>query len=206
MINRDFFFDQCQRTLFTRRLSAAQKSGMTAILDAWEPALSRSDDRWLAYALGTTFHETQFTMQPIREHGDAAYFTKMYDPNSSVPKRAALARRMNARPGDGPIFYGRGFVQLTWRVNYAKMGQTYRTDLTSGAAAADGALEPDLAAKIMFKGMIDGIFTGKKLADYFNPRTADWKNARRIVNGLDHADDIATYAKKFYAAISYTTN
>ena len=70
---------------------------------------------------------------------------------------------------------------------------------------SDGALEPDLAAKIMFKGMIDGIFTGKKLADYFNPRTADWKNARRIINGLDHADDIATYAKKFYAASSHTT-
>lgn len=206
MINRDFFFDQCQRTLFTGKLGAGQKGGMSVILDAWEAALSKSDDRWLAYALGTTYHETAFTMQPIRERGGAAYFTKMYDPNSSVPKRAALARKMKARPGDGPIFYGRGFVQLTWRVNYAVMGQTYKTDLTSAAAAADKALQPDLAAKIMFKGMIDGIFTGKKFADYFNSKGADWKNARRIINGLDSADAIALYAKKFYAAISYTTS
>jgi hypothetical protein len=206
MINRDFFFDQCQRTLFTGRLSAKQKGGMTVILDAWEAALSKSDDRWLAYALGTTYHETAFTMQPIRERGGAAYFTKMYDPNSSVPSRAALARKMKAQPGDGPIFYGRGFVQLTWRANYAAMGRTYTVDLTSSAAAADAALKPDLAAKIMFKGMTDGIFTGKKFADYFNSGQADWKNARRIINGLDSADTIATYAKKFYAAISYTTS
>jgi predicted chitinase len=113
---------------------------------------------------------------------------------------------MKAQPGDGLIFYGRGFVQLTWRVNYATMGEMYGTDLTSDAAAADRALQPDLAAKIMFKGMTDGVFTGKKFGNYFNSGSADWTNARRIINGLDSADAIAVYAKKFYAAISYTTS
>jgi putative chitinase len=205
MINRKFFFDQCRQTLFTGKLSAGQVSGLSFVLDVWEPALAKKDDRWLAYALATAFHETAFTMQPIRERGGRDYFIRMYDPNSALAQRAALARSMGALPGDGPLFYGRGFVQLTWRRNYAKMGAAFGVNLTSDAVAADQALQPALAAQIMFKGMMEGAFTGKKLADYFNPHTEDWKNARRIINGLDCAEAIALYAKKFYSAISHTT-
>ena len=53
--------------------------------------------------------------------------------------------------------------------------------------------------------MTKGIFTGKKFADYFSPQKEDWVNARRIVNGLDKANSIADYGKRYYAAISYTT-
>jgi putative chitinase len=53
----------------------------------------------------------------------------------------------------------------------------------------------------MFLGMINGMFTGKKLKDYFHDVSADWVNARRIINGLDRANDIAAYAKKFLAAL-----
>jgi hypothetical protein len=67
-------------------------------------------------------------------------------------------------------------------------------------------LQPELAAKIMFKGMEEGMFTGKKFADYFSPDDEDWKNARRIINGNDCDEAIAVYAKKFYAAISHTTH
>jgi putative chitinase len=204
MINRKFFFDQCRQTLFTGKLSQGQVGGLTFILDVWEAASANKDDRWLAYALATAYHETAFTMQPIRERGGPDYYTRMYDPNSSVPRQAALAKRMGAQPGDGPIFYGRGFVQLTWRVNYAKMGSAFKVDLTTDANAADRVLEPGLAAKIMFEGMEDGTFTGKKLADYFNPTVEDWTNARRIINGNDCDEAIAVYAKKFYAAISHT--
>lgn len=205
MINRKFFFEQCRETLFTGRLTQAQVSGLNFILDVWEADHAKKDDRWLAYALGTAFHETGFTMQPIRERGGAAYYTRMYDPRSPVPRQAALARSMGAQPGDGPLFYGRGYVQLTWRTNYVKMGKAFGVDLTSDAAARDRALEPALAAKIMFKGMQDGAFTGKKFADYFNPTTEDWAGARRIINGVDQKDMIAMYARKFYASISYTT-
>lgn len=205
MINRKFFFDQCRQTLFTGKLSQGQVGGLTFILDVWEATLSEKDDRWLAYALGTAFHETGFTMQPVRERGGSDYFTRMYDPGSNLPQRAALARSMGAKPGDGPVFYGRGYVQLTWRANYAKMGSAFGMDLSSDAANADKVLQADLAAKIMFKGMEDGVFTGKKFANYFNPTTEDWKNARRIINGLDCAEAIALYAKKFYSAVSHTT-
>lgn len=205
MINRKFFFANLRETLFTGKLTQGQVNGMTAILDTWEAAHAKKDDRWLAYALGTTFHETAFTMQPIRERGGKDYFFRMYDPGSPLPHRAALARSMGAQPGDGVIFYGRGFVQLTWRSNYAKAGKAMGVDLSTDLAAADRALEPALAARLMFWGMQSGAFTGRKLADYFNADTEDWKNARRIINGLDQAEDIGRYARKFYASISYTT-
>jgi hypothetical protein len=205
MINRKFFFDHCRQTLFTGKLSQGQVGGLTFILDVWEAAHAKKDDRWLAYALGTAYHETAFTMQPIREIGGRDYFTRMYDPNSALPNRAKLAKSMGALPGDGPVFFGRGYVQLTWRSNYAQMGKVFGVDLTSDAAAADQGLQSELAAKIMFKGMEEGMFTGKKFANFFNPTTEDWKNARKIINGLDCAENIAMYAKKFYSAISHST-
>jgi predicted chitinase len=112
---------------------------------------------------------------------------------------------MGAQPGDGVVFYGRGYVQLTWRANYSKMGQAFGIDLTSSALAADQVLQAELAAKVMFKGMEEGSFTGKKLGDFFNETTENWKNARRIINGNDCDEMISVYAKKFYAATCYTT-
>lgn len=205
MINRKFFFDQCRQTLFTGKLGKDQVGGLSFILDVWEKNHAKKDDRWLAYALGTAFHETSFTMQPIRERGGKDYFFRMYDPDSPLPKRAAQARSVGAQPGDGVVFYGRGYVQLTWRANYAKMGKAFGLDLTSSAVAADQVLQAELAARIMFKGMEEGAFTGRKLADYFNPTTEDWKNARRIINRNDCDEIIAMYAKKFYSAVSHTT-
>lgn len=205
-INRQFFFEQVRATLFTGRLSQKQVEGTTGILDAWESAHANKDDRWLAYALGTAFHETAFTMQPIHEFGGNAYFFRMYDKGSPIPARRAVAARLgNTQAGDGILFHGRGFVQLTGRSNYTSMGSTFAVDLTSSAAAADRVLNAQLAGKIMFLGMERGSFTSRKFADYFHGQTADWRNARRIINGFDCADAIAGYGRKFYAAISYTT-
>jgi hypothetical protein len=69
----------------------------------------------------------------------------------------------------------------------------------------DLALEVRYAIPIMFIGMKEGIFTGKKFADYFSKTKEDWVHARRIINGLDKAKLIAGHAKKYYGAISYTT-
>lgn len=86
---------------------------------------------------------------------------------------------------------GEGLVQVTWETNARKFGATKPGDLLSWP----------VALRALFDGMIDGMFTGKKLADYFTASKTDWTNARRIVNGTDRAALIAGYAKAFYAAL-----
>jgi hypothetical protein len=166
----------------------------------WEPAYTKKDDRWLAYALGTAYHEVAFTMQPIHERGGPRYFFAMYDKDGSRPRVAASLG--NTQRGDGVRFHGRGYVQLTGRSNYTKAGRLAGADLVSDPELA---IDPAIASKILFTGMETGLFTGKKFSDYFNKTTEDWINARRIINGVDKAPQIAAYAKRFYGAISYTT-
>jgi putative chitinase len=103
------------------------------------------------------------------------------------------------------LFHGRGYVQLTGRRNYTAMGKAFNVNLTNDSDAADRVLNAELAAKIMFKGMEDGTFTSKRFKDYFSGSTEKWREARRIINGLDCAEKIEGYGKEFYGAISYTT-
>ncbi|MFC0695069.1 hypothetical protein [Paraburkholderia humisilvae] len=49
----------------------------------------------------------------------------------------------------------------------------------------------------MIEGMLKGAFTGKKLADYMCDGKLDYKNARRIINGLDKNIILEEYAGKF---------
>ena len=85
-------------------------------------------------------------------------------------------------------FIGRGYVQLTWEDNYKKYGIE---------KTPEKALDPKFAAYIIWDGMTNGVFTGKKLANYFSDKVADFINARRIVNGTDRAVKIAGHARKF---------
>lgn len=199
-INRPFFFDQVRSRLFGGKLAPSQVEGLNAILDIWEGDHAKQDDRWLAYALATTFHETAFTMQPIHEKGGAKYFFSRYDREGDRPH---LAKRLgNTEKGDGVRFHGRGYAQLTGRANYRKVKSLVGSDLL---ADPDLALNPAIAERILFAGMETGLFTGKKFADFFNKAKEDWINARRMINALDKAAIIADYGKKFYSSIGYTT-
>ncbi|WP_246725656.1 hypothetical protein [Beijerinckia sp. L45] len=79
-------------------------------------------------------------------------------------------------------------MQLTWKANYEKFAAICLSDLVN---KPDLALQLPMAVTIMFEGMERGLFTGKKLADYFHVGKADWINARRIINGTDKASTIA---------------
>lgn len=184
MINKIFFFDNARSLLFGGKLKQAQVDGMNAILAEWESKYSNKDDRWLAYMLATTYHETDTKMQPIEEYGRG--------------KGRAYGRPHSET---GQIYYGRGFVQLTWYANYLKAGKALGVDLVHNPKLA---LDLNIATQIMFQGMIKGWFTGKKLSDYFNETKGDVVNARRIINGTDKARLIADEALKFYSCISYT--
>jgi putative chitinase len=197
MINRKFFFDFARVNLFGGALTAKQVTGISTILDEWEKNYAKKDDRWLAYMLATAHHETGRTMQPIEEWGKGKghpYGTRLKMAKNSAGKRIAYT-------DTNELFYGRGFVQLTWYENYDKAGKKLAKNFLQNAA---GVMELSNATKIMFFGMTEGWFTGVKLSNYFNATTEDWKNARKIINGLDKWDLIKDYALKYYACISYT--
>ena len=91
-------------------------------------------------------------------------------------------------------YYGRGLVQLTWKVNYLKYQKILGIPLV---ANPDLALRFDVAVFILVHGMKHGIFTGKALRDYIRPGHVDLLSARRIINGTDRASLVASYAKEF---------
>lgn len=194
-MERRLFFDAARRSPFGGSLTQGQVDGIDVIVDEWQRR-ALTDSRWLAYMLATTFHETARTMQPIREFGGADYFRRMYDIAGARPH---VARDLgNTEPGDGVRFHGRGFVQLTGRSNYRRMSALVGRDLV---AEPDLALDAAIATEILFEGMIGGLFTGHRLGQYFDGTRADWRGARRIVNGLDRADAIAGHGRAFHAAV-----
>src|SRR3990167_10650342 len=180
-MNRAAFFAAVRASLFGGRLSQPQTDGFNAILDEWEKR-GGGDVRHLAYILATAFHETAHTMQPIREYG------------------RGKGRKYGVKGKHGQVAYGRGYVQLTWDYNYEKADKQLGL---GGVLSYDYelALRPDIAAAIMFRGMSEGWFTGKKLDTYINAGGTDYRQARRIINGLDKASLIAGYASDFEAAL-----
>ena len=153
------------------------------------------DIRWAAYMLATVKHECADTWTPIVERGSLAYFRK-YDADTPLGHKLG-----NTQDGDGFRFRGRGYVQLTGRANYDRLGQL----LGIGDQLVQNpelALDPELAYRIMSFGMRNGTFTGRRLAEYLTENFADYVNARRIINGLDQADRIAGYARKIEQVLS----
>ena len=140
-------------------------------------------DRHKAYLLATAWHETAFTMQPIYERGPRKYFDK-YDGRKDLG---------NTIKGDGYKFRGVGYVQLTGRRNFSVFSGLLGIDLVANPELAG---KPDTAAKIMVTGMRDGLFTGKKMADFDT-----FEGMRRVVNGTDRAADIAKIANKMLEAV-----
>lgn len=184
------FFKRCRELGLFKTLSNSQVSGIEFILEGWHLS-GLTDLRWLAYMLATVHWETAQTFQPIKEQGSLTYLkSKKYWP-----------------------YYGRGYVQLTWKENYAYMTELYNdshgTDYNF-VQNPDLVQQPRIARWVLFEGMTKGgssrgDFTGKSLEDYFNDQKTDWENARRIINGTDKARTIAEIAKKYHNAVKYAS-
>lgn len=180
-------------------ISTSEFQGCDAIILAF--ARAGSPLSHVAYGLATAYLETAMTMQPVKEIGGNAYYTRMYDITGQRPKKARELG--NLTPGDGARFPGRGYPQLTGRTNYARATAKLRAlgfdvDLV---ADPDRAMEPEIAAVIMVQGMTEGWFTGRKLSDDLpSDGVATLKQftvSRDIINGVDKQVAIAEFAMKF---------
>lgn len=185
MIDRKHFYEVVRARLFGGILTQGQVDGTNAVLDEWERRPELTDLRWLAYMLATDKHETNATMQAVRE---AYWLSEDW-------------RRNHLRYWP---YYGRGLVQLTWRENYEKMGRFLDLPLVD---RPDLALELDAAVKIMFEGMLRaetgvGDFTGRSLEMFFSDSKDDPIGARTIINGTDKAALIAGYHYDFLTALN----
>lgn len=131
----------------------------------------------IAYMIATAEWETNHQCRPVRE----AYW---------------LSEEWRKKHLRYYPYYGRGYVQITWGTNYKKFSKILGVDLVGNP---DKALEPEIAAKILVIGMRDGLFTGMSLdAVTDNDGNVDYMKARRIINGMDKAEVIASMAHEIY--------
>lgn len=133
----------------------------------------------IAYVLATTEWETAQTFKPVRE---AFWHDEDW-------------RRTHLRYFP---YYGRGYVQLTWKNNYAKYANILGIDLVNNP---DLAMKPNVALFIIVHGFKVGTFTGRKITDYINENKTDFIDARRCINGVDKANTIAKLAQKYLAKL-----
>lgn len=129
----------------------------------------------VAYVLATVDHETAQTFKPVKE---AFWLSESW-------------RQQNLRYYP---YYGRGYVQITWKENYQKFSNILGIDLVSNP---DEVMESKTALFILVYGFKNGSFTGKKITDYINDSQVDFYNARRCINGRDRAADIKAIAEKY---------
>lgn len=199
--DRQKFFDSIRAHLAPRgSLSQNQIDGFEILLAEGERRIVNTE--WIAYVLATAWYETAYTMQPVRE-------TLATSDQQAIDRlNAAYAAGRLGKVSD-PYwrkgYFGRGYVQLTHEYNYNTMGNLLGIDLVGNPSLA---LQPDIAAKIIYEGMLRGLFTTRKLSDYIAiiPGTdateaAEFLAARAIINGKDKAALISSFALKIEHAL-----
>lgn len=195
-MQRDVFFANVRTRPFEGKLTAGQVDGMEALLDTWRELYPDADARFIANSLSQIHRETGGRMEAVRETfaSSAAQAIARLD-NAWAKGQLTWVKTPYWRTG----FFGRGHIQLTHEANYRKMGARLGVDLVGKPGLA---LDPKVSAKIAIIGMVEGHFTGRKLADYFNATTDNPAGARRIVNGPDGTDAlIARMHREFLAAL-----
>lgn len=198
-MDRAKFYADVRASLFDGRLSDEQVKGMDPLLDECQKNID--DVRHAAYVFGGVYHETGRKMTPVREgfaKSDAGAraavnkLAKRRGPNSAVARYARPAGQ------HGHVYYGRGRIQNTWLENYERLQKRFGRPFV---AQPDLLLDDAVDAEVTVAGHIEGIWTDKKLSDYIGGDKCDYFGARRIINGTDKAAEIATYAKRFEAAL-----
>lgn len=177
-INADCFITAANKAgLLTKQSSLP---GIRFILSKMRTDPRLNDIRHAAYMFATIKHETAHTYLPIKEYDnkEGTYLiSKSYYP-----------------------YFGRGYVQLTWKGNYDRFGKVVGKDLVNNP---DLALNYDIAYTIMSVGMLSKPnFTGVNLHKYLYGGVTDYYNARKVINGTSGAEYVAGLAESFESVIN----
>lgn len=145
------------------------------------------------YILSTGWHEAR--LRPVREG------FKKTDAEARKYVRRNYPTKYGKPAGPyGHYYYGRGLVQLTWLKNYERSSRDVGVDLVK---YPDKVLSPDIAARLIVIGMMDGRWngSGKGLVSYLGNGRRDYRNARRTVNITDKWQTFRDTAIQFTAAL-----
>ncbi|MGU3408298.1 hypothetical protein [Methylobacterium brachiatum] len=219
-LDRAQFYAAARKAPFGGSLSQSQVDGMNAILDMAPPLMATMD---LGYCFATAHHETGGAMVPRAENlnyttaariratwksrfaNDAAAAPYVRNPQA-LANKVYGGRMGNVLPNDGWDFRGMGLVQSTGREN-AQRGTKRLRELGYLTAGQDLEktpalmLDSDIAAAMLFVGLSEGWYTGRKLAQFFGPGLENPVGARTMVNPDDHGPEIAVTYRAFANAL-----
>lgn len=135
-------------------------------------------DAGIIVALSTIAVECA-TFAPIEEHGGNAYFIEHYWTDTKVRRNLG-----NLTAEQAVLYRGRGFIQLTGRLNYMKYGKLLNLPLLTNPELA---LLPNNAALLFALFLQDhGVVTwALKAIHDCDPKEQErsWQMCRRLVNG-----------------------
>lgn len=219
-VDRPLFFASCSRlTNFnmgengrvaggnTVPFRSDQMKSVNEIIDAWEKS-GDAEPRRLAFILATARRESAGTWKPLREaHRCGSEQCREAAIGRLLIQRAAkkgVAPRANyALPAaNGKRYYGRGYIQLTHASGY-KAADKFLGTGTTLYDNPDKVMEPDIAATILVRAMLEGWYGSKRpLSYYLSADRQDWINARRNVNpGSPNKEVTAASAQEIYRCL-----
>lgn len=226
-MNLKKFFDEVRMPLFSNSIP---QTAVVAIDDIIATAASYgASEEEVAYMLATTHHEVGRGFVPRREslnysvagllstfgrhrisEADAKRLGRKSG-ESGLPqiRQQAIANIIyggtwgaanlgNTKPGDGWLFRGGGYPQVTGRANFGKVSKLASIDLVGNPGRIT---ETHVAVLALVVGMLNGIYTGKRLSNYDLPR--QFKQARAIINNdvEENGEDIAKKAAMYLRAL-----
>ena len=175
---------------------AAKKNLPIILSSAFSDGLNEDLDSitfWnrLAYILSTAEGES----------GMGTFMTEIWGPTDYQKKYDTHPGLGNLSPGEGYKFRGRGFCQITGRINYQKFSGLLGIDLIEHPEVLE---DPLIASLLMIRGMRHGWFTGRSLGHYIfwspphvGDPTCDFYEARRVINGVYKAQEYAARAERY---------
>lgn len=198
IIDRECFYSGW-RTYFGK-LQQPKVDRINFLLDEFDKSSVFDTRSKIAYAFATIKRETAETFAPVEEGYwiTSNRVQKLYNYYANHNPGALKTIFPNGK--NGINYLGRGYVQATHNFNAKKLedrtGKPYVKN-------PDLLLEKHNAFEAMEIGMSEGIYTGKKLSNYFTDGGYDFYNARKIINGLDAASEIANNAELFFNIIKF---